>query len=170
MAEAALVRTLFDGPIDVIADVHGEIDALRSLLGHLGYDCDGRHPRGRRLVFLGDLIDRGPDSPAVVRLVAEMVFAGRAQCVLGHHQLTVRLGDRKHGNAWFFGDGEEALDRSGRTAPMAAADERTRAFCVGFFLRLPLVLERSDVRVVHACWRPEAVEAVRSEANVLRCY
>ena len=51
-----LVQPLFDGPLDVVGDVHGEIDALRSLLSHLGYSHDGReHPNHRRLVFVGDL-------------------------------------------------------------------------------------------------------------------
>ena len=69
---------LLDGPVDVIGDVHGEIEALSALLGHLGYAPDGRHPAGRRAVFVGDLCDRGPDSPAVLDLVMEWVLAGRA--------------------------------------------------------------------------------------------
>ena len=68
-----LVRTLFEGDLDIVGDVHGEIGALESLLGELGYDSSGHHPDGRRLVFVGDLTDRGPDCPAVVRLVAEPV-------------------------------------------------------------------------------------------------
>jgi hypothetical protein len=61
----SLVQRLFDGPIDLVGDIHGEIAALTILLQHLGYDEDGLHPEKRRLVFLGDLMDRGPDSPAV---------------------------------------------------------------------------------------------------------
>jgi hypothetical protein len=68
---------LFAGPLDVIGDVHGEIDALRALLGHLGYATDGTHSDGRRAVFVGDLCDRGPDSPAVLDLVMRWVKAGR---------------------------------------------------------------------------------------------
>jgi hypothetical protein len=58
----SLVQPLFDGPVDIIGDVHGEIDALRSLMRHLGYKDDGFHPENRRLVFVGDLTDRGPTS------------------------------------------------------------------------------------------------------------
>lgn len=64
--DSPLVQPLFDGPLDIVGDIHGEIDALRSLIRHLGYDDDGTHPDCRRLVFVGDLTDRGPDSPAVV--------------------------------------------------------------------------------------------------------
>ena len=56
----SLVHPLFAGPLDIVGDVHGEIDALQNLLNHLGYGEDGVHQGGRRLVFLGDLIDRGP--------------------------------------------------------------------------------------------------------------
>ena len=45
------------------------------------------HPDGRRLIFLGDLVDRGPDSPSVVRLVMECVKAGTALCVPGNHDM-----------------------------------------------------------------------------------
>ena len=68
----SLIQPLFDGPLDIIGDVHGEIDPLRSLLRHLGYDDGGLHPDGRRLVFVGDLTDRGPDSPAVVNLIQRL--------------------------------------------------------------------------------------------------
>ena len=75
------------GPFDIIGDVHGCYDELRTLLAKLGYQIEGnvaRHPE-RTLVFVGDLIDRGPDSPNVLRLVMESVAAGTAFCVPGNH-------------------------------------------------------------------------------------
>ena len=83
------------GPFDVIGDVHGCRAELESLLASLGYvldfDAGGQqagaaHPDGRRAVFLGDLVDRGPDSPGVLRLVMGMVSAGTALCVPGNHE------------------------------------------------------------------------------------
>ena len=47
---------------------------------------DARHPAGRTAVFVGDLVDRGPDSPGVLRLVMGMVEAGHALCVPGNHE------------------------------------------------------------------------------------
>lgn len=76
MPGTGLVRPLFEGPIDVIGDVHGELAALTDLIAALGYDADGVHPDGRRLVFVGDLCDRGPDSPGVLRWVQRLVEAG----------------------------------------------------------------------------------------------
>jgi protein phosphatase len=83
------------GPFDVIGDVHGCRQELEELLVELGYDVlrdaagrpvDAVHPEGRRPIFVGDLVDRGPDSPGVLRLVMGMVAAGRALCVPGNHE------------------------------------------------------------------------------------
>lgn len=74
------------GPFDVIGDVHGCSGELRTLLTRLDYR-EGRHPDGRTAVFLGDLVDRGPDTPGVLRLVMGMVEAGTAICVPGNHDM-----------------------------------------------------------------------------------
>ncbi|NEY36273.1 polynucleotide kinase-phosphatase [Streptomyces sp. PRKS01-65] len=73
------------GPFDIIGDVHGCSAELEALLGKLGY-ADGVHPEGRTAVFVGDLVDRGPDSPGVLRRVMAMVKSGNALCVPGNHE------------------------------------------------------------------------------------
>ncbi|WP_205530646.1 polynucleotide kinase-phosphatase [Streptomyces sp. MBT27] len=73
------------GPFDIIGDIHGCRSELESLLGKLGY-VDGVHPEGRTAVFVGDLVDRGPDSPGVLRRVMGMVADGNALCVPGNHE------------------------------------------------------------------------------------
>jgi hypothetical protein len=164
-----LVRPLFPGPIDLVGDVHGELDALRQLLGRLGYAADGAHPQGRRLVFVGDLVDRGPDTPGVIELVRRLVEAGRAQCVLGNHEFNVLRGARKADNSWFFADAP-ALHHLGQPVPLKSAPAPSRPHILRFFASLPLALERDDVRVVHACWAPEAIAAVRRETDALGLY
>ncbi|MFD4689353.1 polynucleotide kinase-phosphatase [Streptomyces sp. NPDC058463] len=89
-AEVVLERRYNDlrhltGPFDIIGDIHGCSSELESLLGKLGY-TDGAHPEGRTAVFVGDLVDRGPDSPGVLRRVMSMVSAGNALCVPGNHE------------------------------------------------------------------------------------
>jgi protein phosphatase len=83
------------GPFDVIGDVHGCRAELELLLAELGYQIErdaagrpigARHPAGRRAMFLGDLVDRGPDTPGVLRLVMGMAAAGSALCVAGNHE------------------------------------------------------------------------------------
>jgi protein phosphatase len=76
------------GPFDIIGDVHGCYDELLELLGVLGYQVGPQGvtpPAGRKAIFVGDLGDRGPNTPAVYRLVMDMVQAGTALCVLGNH-------------------------------------------------------------------------------------
>src|SRR5713226_4904965 len=87
------------GPFDIIGDVHGCFDELLALLEQLGYEiCPAagdpatgeyvvRPPVGRKAVFLGDLVDRGPKIPAALRLVMGMVEAGTALCVPGNHDV-----------------------------------------------------------------------------------
>ncbi len=74
---------------DVVGDVHGCLDALQRLMEALGYDTDGNHPQGRTLVFVGDLINRGPSSAAVLRLVSRLAREGRARMALGNHDDTL---------------------------------------------------------------------------------
>ena len=83
------------GPFDIVGDVHGCASELRTLLAELGWQLElddaglavgAAHPEGRTAVFVGDLVDRGPDTPGVLRLVMGMVAAGTALCVSGNHE------------------------------------------------------------------------------------
>jgi hypothetical protein len=163
----SLIQPLFDGPLDIVGDVHGEIEPLRSLMLHLGYDENGSHSDGRRVVFVGDLTDRGPDSPAVVDLVQRLVHSGRTQCVLGNHDLNILLDHRKHDNGWFYGN-EFLVD--GEVVPQVLADEATRQQVLGFFHSLPIALERDDLRVVHACWHDEMIHFARDSDDAVGLY
>jgi hypothetical protein len=153
-----LIQPLAAGPLDIVGDIHGEIDALNALLDHLGYAPDGRHPAGRTLVFVGDLVDRGPDSPAVLERVGALVHSGRAQCILGNHELSLLRDDAKPGNTWWTAPDKPTVH------PMARIDAAGKARAREFLCSLPLVLERADLRVVHACWHPAAIAALRLHA------
>jgi len=161
------IAELFEGAIDVIGDVHGESEALFSLVSRLGYDASARHPDGRRLVFLGDLIDRGPDSPAVLRRVASWVEAGRAQCLLGNHELNALRDDpakRRGGEGWWYG-------RDDARYPSVRVEhaEKQRAF-LPFLAARPVALERKHLRIVHACWHEPSVEQMREEPDALDAF
>jgi protein phosphatase len=77
------------GPFDIIGDVHGCYEELTELLGALGYMEDAevgmRHPVGRRAIFVGDLVDRGPATVPTVDLVRRMTTSGQALCLPGNH-------------------------------------------------------------------------------------
>ena len=147
-----------DGPLDVVGDVHGELDALHALLAQLGYDADGRHPDGRRLVFVGDLCDRGPDSPGVITFVQRLVESGRALATLGNHEINLLRGDRKDGNDWFW---SEYGARDAKYEPRAHLPPGQREAVIAFLRTLPLTLERADLRVVHAAWDVASIALLR---------
>ena len=88
----AFDRRELTGPFDIIGDVHGCADELEELLGLLGYEVEWSGgdvrvtpPAGRTLVFVGDLVDRGPRTPDVLRIAMAMGEAGTALCVDGNH-------------------------------------------------------------------------------------
>ena len=86
------------GPFDIIGDVHGCFDELVILLKRLGYRLETRadaaggtgfsvtHPQGRKAVFVGDLVDRGPGVVEVLKLVMSMTADGTGLCVAGNHE------------------------------------------------------------------------------------
>jgi protein phosphatase len=162
-------RTAARGPFDIIGDVHGCHAELAELLGSLGYlpaeDGAGprRHPAGRTAVFLGDLVDRGPDTPGVLAEVMAMAAAGTALCVAGNHEskllraLRGRNVQVSHGLA-------ESL------AQLQAGPEEFRAQVTAFLdgLISHYVLDGGRLVVAHAGLREEmhgrASAAVRSFA------
>ncbi|MFD7529235.1 polynucleotide kinase-phosphatase [Streptomyces sp. NPDC059849] len=135
------------GPFDIIGDIHGCSSELESLLGKLGY-VDGTHPEGRTAVFVGDLVDRGPDSPGVLRRVMAMVAAGDALCVPGNHEnklgryLKGRNVQHTHGLAETI----EQLEREDEKDP--AFREQVRKFIDGLVSHY--VLDDGKLVVCHA--------------------
>lgn len=142
------------GPFDVIGDVHGCLGELETLLTTMGYvvrrDDSGAAigavpPAGRTAVFLGDYVDRGPDSVGVLRLVMGMVGAGAALAVPGNHEnklvkaLRGRQVTRSHGLAETL----EQLDGESAEFRREVLD-----FCDGLVAHL--VLDGGNLVVAHA--------------------
>jgi protein phosphatase len=141
------------GPFDIIGDVHGCREELVLLLQALGYTVNGdavHPPDGRKAVFLGDLVDRGPDTPGVLRLAMGMVEAGTALCVPGNHDVKLVKALRgknvqlKHGLA-------ESLEQLERETPEFR--ERAAAFLDGLVSHY--VLDAGRLVVAHAGMKEE---------------
>jgi hypothetical protein len=168
MAGHPLIAELDTDRVDVIGDVHGEIEPLRALLQRLGVDTV-RKTAQRPLVFVGDLVDRGPDSVAVLELVGELVAAGIAHVVLGNHEFNLLANDKKEGNGWFWGDDTDHwTDRDHRRhffASRLLTSELQREEVRRFLRTLPFALHTPGLRVVHAAWRPEALDWLRQQGT-----
>jgi len=142
-------------PVDIIGDVHGCAAELHALLGLLGYARGGggegytfSHPAGRRLIFVGDLVDRGPHVVAVLRVALAMRAAGDALCVLGNHDQKLLR--------WLRGRPVRiAHGLEGTIRELGALPEPERsAFCqqvAAFFASAPgyLLLDGTDLVVTH---------------------
>lgn len=134
--------------LDIIGDVHGCATLLKRLLTTLGYAEDNqgvwRHP-SRRVLFLGDLIDRGPEIVETVDLARRMVTAGQAETILGNHEISALT-------AFFLRD-ERRVPRIHKETIEQYQD------CPGcwrdtlkWLLECPLCIETDTFRAVHACW------------------
>jgi len=149
------------GPFDLIGDIHGCCDELDALLERLGYrlrreDHDGVprftavHPEGRRLVFLGDLVDRGPRVDDVLERVMDLVQHGRHLCVPGNHEVKLAkwLGGRQvktnHGL-------QQSIDQL--QARPEAFRQRVAAFIDGLVSHF--VLDDGQLVVAHAGMRED---------------
>lgn len=147
-------RSAERGPFDLIGDVHGCARELRILLRRLGYRRRSprephRHPTGRRAVFLGDLVDRGPRVPEAARLVMDMVETGAAFSVPGNHDVDLVL--------VLEGDGPEPGPGTRRSLEQlaslpAAARHAFRRRFARFVTSLPshLLLDGERLAVAHA--------------------
>lgn len=147
---------------DVIGDVHGHADKLVSMLGTMGYEERNgawRHPR-RQAVFVGDLIDRGPQQLETVRIARAMVEAESAKIVAGNHEFNAVAfctpdpeapGEllRKHSIKHREQHEDFLKEVEGKTS--------LHRDLIEWFMKLPLWLELDGLRVVHACWDPDAV-------------
>lgn len=147
-------RTDERGPFDVIGDVHGCRSELETLLGRLGYALvrdeqgraiDARHPEQRRVVFLGDLIDRGPDVVGVLRLAMGMVASGSALAVPGNHEAKLVRALRGAKVTVSHGLEETLAQLSGESEEFR---EQVEAFCHDLVSHL--ILDEGRLVVAHA--------------------
>lgn len=159
----SLIQPLPDCPVDIVGDIHGEIDALNALLRHLGYDEMGRHPENRRLVFVGDFVDRGVDSPAVVRRIGQLTDNGHL-AILGNHELNLLNNDPKDGAGWFF---ERQREREKhRYLQYKIATDKEKEEIIHYLNTLPVALENKNLRIIHAAWLPEKIKQIRELGDI----
>lgn len=156
---------------DLIGDLHGHHEALCQLLTQLGYQRQQgtyTHPEQRRLIFLGDLVDRGPAVRETVRLVRDLVESGLALCIMANHEYNMICY-----HSWVGGDflrPHNARHDKQVAVSLAAFDQYPAEWLshLEWFKTLPLLLELPGLRVIHACWDQTKVERLKERLPNLR--
>lgn len=148
---------------DLIGDIHGHATELVLLLEQLGYERRNgvfSHPQ-RKVIFLGDLIDRGPQIQEVLDIARPMVEQGYAHAILGNHELNALGYHTPHPKR----PGRHLRERNDRTtrqheATLRQLDEHQIKSALEWFRTLPLWLDLDGLRAVHACWDDSSREAL----------
>jgi hypothetical protein len=154
---------------DLIGDIHGHADELVQLLESLGYRKGRRvykHP-DRRVIFLGDFIDRGPQIREVLEIVRPMVEEGQALAVMGNHELNAlayHTADPEAPGAYLRRRVAKNVKQHRQT--VAQLNEAELAAALDWFRTLPLWLELEGLRAVHACWDERAMAAIGAAREV----
>jgi hypothetical protein len=150
---------------DVIGDVHGHAKVLRRLLHQMGYAEDKhdvwRHPF-RKVIFVGDFIDRGPHQRDALQIAKNMCDAGSALVVMGNHEFNALAWAEPDGNGGFYRPHSDK-NRGQHKAFLRQLGEGSIAHkeALAWFRTLPVWLEVDGLRVVHACWSASAQTALR---------
>jgi len=144
---------------DIIGDIHGHVDALRRLLCAMGYkERDGlfRHPE-RRVIFVGDFVDRGPDQIAVLQIAKRMCDAGLALAVMGNHEFNALGWAEPDGNGSFLRPHTKKNAHQHKEF-LRQIEEGSAAHrqALEWFKSLPIWLDLPGLRIIHACWNATA--------------
>jgi len=158
---------------DLIGDIHGQHDKLIAILLGLGYLPRGEsprgefsgwiHPEGRKVIFLGDYIDRGPKVREVLHEVRAMVDAGDALAIMGNHEYNAILFHIPDGAGGFLRPHDaKNLHQHGKT--LAAFEGRAEEWAdwIEWMKRLPMFLDLGELRAVHACWDAKQIAWLRT--------
>ena len=156
-------------PIDFIGDVHGCADKLLGLLRVLGYDDHGgAFAQGdRTAVFVGDLIDRGPQQIEVLNIVRSMVAAGSARALMGNHEfnaISYVTPDPRDPDVFMRprNGPKGAKNRRQHEKFLRQIGENSARHreTIEWFKTLPLYLDLGEVRAVHACWHDPSIDGL----------
>jgi hypothetical protein len=154
---------------DIIPDIHGQAEKLRLALKNLGWRRNGTtwlHPEpDRHIVFLGDFIDRGPENAAVIRIVREMMDAGRAQAIMGNHELNAihfHTVDPETGAPLRPHDKHNSEQHGSFLKEFPLGELQTKNV-LEWMRGLPLFIETEGFRAVHAAWIQPAIDDLRRQ-------
>lgn len=144
---------------DIIGDIHGHYDELLKLLNKLGYenvDDFYIHPKGRTLIFVGDLIDRGPQIRETILFVKKHCQQGLAKCIAGNHEYNA-VGFwtlHKYNKGYYRPHTRTNIIQHYNTVKAFQNSDEEWDECLEWMSELPICLEMEQFRVVHASYHP----------------
>lgn len=159
---------------DIVGDIHGRADRLVPLLQKLGYQytTQGWQHCSRKVIFVGDLIDRGSFELETLKLVKEMIDNNNAYAVIGNHEFNA-IGwftpDKKDPETFLRPHNER--NRKQHRVFLQAVDENSECHqsWIDWFKTLPLFLDFGSIRVVHACWDNAAIASIKPYLDERHC-
>ena len=154
---------------DIIGDIHGHASTLKALLHKLGYVRNENNiyqHETRKVIFLGDFIDRGSEEEQVINIVRPMIDNGYALAVMGNHEFNAICYHTNHPETGLplrkHNKGNDGHDAFLKDYPLNSAKTKD---VIEWFKTLPLYLELDDIRVIHACWNDEALKSIQPLLN-----
>ena len=157
---------------DIIGDIHGHANDLIELLKKLGYENSSGYFKhsDRKVIFLGDFVDRGINQKRVLDTVMPMVKSGAALAVMGNHEfnsLAFHTQNPDNPGAWFRERNNKNINQhiaflNDYCSPKLK-DELNEV--LDFFHSLPLWLEIGGIRVIHACWHDDIIQSISPMLN-----
>ena len=160
--------------IDIIGDIHGYADKLTGLLEQLGYVHNGQHfvpPLGHRALFIGDLIDRGPQQLATLELVFAMLDADVADVVMGNHEynaLTFATPDPRNSKRYLRTHNEVHNNQHEAFLAEIPFGSDAHKHWLQCFYELPLWLETDHACYVHACWDEKNISFLKQKLDTFK--
>lgn len=161
-----------DQGYDLVGDIHGHADPLHRLLDKLGYlEIEGtfRHPE-RKMIFVGDFIDRGPQQREVLRIARGMCDAGSARAVLGNHEFNaIGWATQTEDGGFLRRHSAKNAQQHGEFLNQIEETSVAHRDAVRWFRSLPIWLDLPGLRVVHGCWHEASREALASLLDEQGC-
>ena len=156
---------------DIIGDIHGCASELATLLGELGYQRDAagayRHP-DRTAVFVGDLVDRGPEQLEVLRIVEAILEAGTAHVAMGNHEFNAIAYATRHPETGEPLRPNNVQNTRQHQAFLSQLTPDEQDHYRQWFTTLPLWLDLGGIRVVHACWHEPSMRVIEAATGSAR--
>ncbi len=157
--------------IDFIGDIHGHAVELEALLIDLGYNkLNGfySHPENRKVVFVGDFIDRGLQIRETLQIVKGMCDNGTAEAVMGNHEYNAILfhSKNKRNGGYYREHGYKEINQHIETLRQFQHHPEEWKMYLKWFKKLPLFIETENYRVVHAFWSQKHIDTLKANTIV----